>query len=77
MEFELCSLHVVSSNIPKFMYSCSVLYVLGVIRTGPCKGGVGLKTLSYLYYIISLYSGGFTVSDYSHVLVRCVLGEGH
>ena len=40
------------------MYLFSVLYVLGVIRT--CKGGVGHKTLSCLYYISSLCSGGFT-----------------
>ena len=33
MEFELCSLHLASSNSPEFMYLCSVLYVLGVIRT--------------------------------------------
>ncbi len=33
MEFELFSLHVTPSNRPKFMYLCSVLYVLGVIKT--------------------------------------------
>ena len=62
MEFELCSLHVVSSNRPKFMYLGSVLYVLGVIR----KGGVGHKTLSslsYLYYISCLCSGVFVECD--------------
>jgi hypothetical protein len=60
MEFDLCSLHVASSNRPKFKYLYSVLYVLGVIRT---LGGVGRKALSYLYYISSLCSGGFAVCD--------------
>ena len=41
------------------------------------KGGVGHKTLSYLYYINSLCSGGFTVCDCKHVLVRSVLGAWH
>ena len=31
-----------------------------------CKGGVSHKTLSYLYYIRSLCSGGFAVCDYIH-----------
>ena len=38
MEFELCSLHVGSSNSPKFMYLCSVLYVLYYISS-LCSGG--------------------------------------
>ena len=32
------------------------------------------SVLYVLYYISSLCSGGFTVYDYSHVLVQCVLG---
>ena len=33
IQFELCSLRIAPSNIPKFMnLLCSVLYVLGVMR---------------------------------------------
>ena len=42
MEFELCSLHVESSNRQNlYHYLCSVIYVLGDDSPEPCNGGVG------------------------------------
>ena len=36
----------------------------------PWKGGVGHRTLRYVYYLSSLCRGGFTVFEYRYVLVR-------
>ena len=39
--------HVASSNRPKFMYLCSVLYVLGAMRVhNLCNGGVSRKGIT-------------------------------
>ena len=69
-----------SSNYVHFMSHLQTdqnlcIYVLYYMFWGwsePWNGGVGRKTLSYLHYIRSFSSGGFTVSDWRHVLVELV-----
>ena len=58
MEFELCCL-------PCCVFEQTKIYVSYVLII--CFGGGTLPNI-----IRSLYSGGFDVCDYSHVLVRCV-----
>jgi hypothetical protein len=59
MKFELCSIHVVSSNRPKIYVFMFCIICFGVDQNPPR----GLKWVArhYLHYINSHCSGGFDV----------------
>ena len=62
MEFELCFLHVGPSNRPKFMYLCSVLYVLYYINS-LCSGGFVLCDCRYMLVRCVLGARHWCVTD--------------